>query len=190
MNAIRRYVDEPFLWATSKLMTAIYRTTGLSPVTQRVSMDFLTGISDALVGFSLCMVWMNQFESEQMNTSVFVFGGMMALMNGIISGVLNYAELRKAPKQYGAHEFKQASARALEYKEKNLLFRVLGLLFIPAILPMLVVIINHGVSFGWGFMLAASLLLGIFAFPVKHFMAACEPPEPDDGDPFFQPSFA
>lgn len=185
METIRRCVDEPFLWATSKLMTAIYHTTGFSPVVQRVSMDFVTGISDALVGFSLCMVWMNQFESEQMNTSVFVFGGMMALMNGIISGVLNYAELRQAPKQYRASEYKQASARALRYKEKNLHFRILGVLFIPAFLFVLSVLTRHAALHGWGAILAVTLLVGTLAFPLKHFMAACEPPEPDDGDPFF-----
>ncbi|MDM9623026.1 MULTISPECIES: hypothetical protein [unclassified Rhizobium] len=163
MEFINRFVDQPMLQGASWILQVWHRRSGrspdaLSPVWNLVVISFLLGVN-----------WRFMIGTPGLLT----FGALVMLS---LPSVLTLLSKRDCG-QYDARSYRAMATVAIRKRETEWVVRVLVLL-ISACLPMLA---GGGDEVGKVFVLGAGLWFAL-TVPASAYLAAAEPPKPNDGD--------
>lgn len=166
MNWINRYVDEPLLQGAARLLKSWHGLTGQRP-------DALDPVWNLAAAVFLMIAGMIFMQGEVL---MLCQGGLIALA---LPSAWRLVKLSAANANYSVHDYKALRALALSKRENEWALRmavVVGAAFLP---------FTHmaGDSVTASFMLGASVWFALIA-PLRFYLAAAEPPTPDEGDRF------
>lgn len=168
--------ERPVLYVASRLIAWLYRLTNISPVRLVVAWEIGVGIIDTLL-YVAATPFMTRLVGQMM-----LYYMIFLVLGKVAFECWHFVQFKRIPASYDAKAFKEASARAEYLRQDRALLRVISLLMI--FIAFVVFSATYGSDFAW---------LGIIAciycvpFAFIHFIRACEPPLPDEGDFFTVP---
>lgn len=172
MDWINRYVDQPLLNGAAGLLRAWHIRTRQPPELLEPTWN--------LAVLSFLLIASGQF----MTGRAFALSVVALVMLALPSARKLFSAMKAGSSAYGARQYKSLRARAVTKREAEWSVRLI-VLFASACLPFVARIDD---PVGACFMLGASVWF-VLTGPLKAYLEAAEPPEPNEGDRMYDGVF-
>lgn len=169
-------IEQPILFACSRLMSLVYRKFGLSPVRLLPLWQILVSCVE-LMGLAAVITFLYSLGERTL-----IYWFPVILISISVDLFTSYVKFKASSNVYDAKAYRDFAAKAQQNREDSLYLRSLSLMLT------LGVVVTFSIVFQTEFTLAVWIAAVYFAaFSSKFYARACEPPHPDEGDYYAMP---